>query len=293
MNIVKFKHEIEYNEEFSEIKEVMEKFKHSVIESMSELVMREDRYYRNMYKDNEFTDEYLVDPEYRWYTEVSAHYLIDISTHLSKDIKEPKEDYDSEFECFYQYYNISYVIEFFKELDEAEFFYGIVRFANIFGKTDKYFIGDLNRIVLRFVKYWDLRDLSKMIELKKSVFIAMSFSEDMKSAREEIKRAIEDFDYLPILIDEKEHSNFIVPEIINEIEKCEFLIADYTENKNGVYYEAGIGKGLKKIVIHTCKDTEKDREKLHFDIKDINTIFWKNTEELYERLIRRIECTIK
>lgn len=291
MNVSKFKSEI-YSQSL-EIKEAIKNFKHSVKTSIDEIIRSKELYYKDIYKQSDHPDEYLVDQGYKYYTEISANYLIDISARLSKKIKKPEENYDSESDSLYSYYSIDYINEFFKGLDDVEFFYGIVRFANFFGETDNYFGGDLYRKVFEYINYWELVELSKMIEYKKSVFVAMSFSGNLKKARESIKNAIERFNYLPLLIDEKEHSNYIVPEIMKEIEKCEFLVADYTENKRGVYYEAGIGKGLNKIVIHTCKNTKKDKKNLHFDIKDINTIFWNDEDELSERLVRRIGSITK
>lgn len=291
MNVSKFKEEI--NSQPIEIKEAIKKFKHSVEISIDGIIRSKELYYKDIYKQNAHPEEYLSDQEYKYYTEISASHLIDISAQLSRKIKNSTEAYDGESDSLYSYYSIDYVNEFFKGVDEAEFFYGIVRFSNFFGEANNYFGGDLYRKVFEYINYWELTELSKMIEYKKSVFIAMSFSNNLNKARESIKKAIERFDYLPLLIDEKEHSNFIVPEVIKEIEKCEFLIADFTENKRGVYYEAGIGKGLNKVVIHTCKDTKKDKENLHFDVKDINTIFWNDEDELSERIIRRIGSMTK
>jgi len=121
-------------------------------------------------------------------------------------------------------------------------------------------------------------------------FIAMRFSDEMNDARDSIKKAILDSGYIPIIIDEKEHNNQIVPEIFYEIQKSKFLIADLTHHRNGVYYEAGYAQGLGKEVILTCrKDEFKER---HFDVAQISTIDWSDENDLYTRLLRRIEATV-
>ena len=74
-----------------------------------------------------------------------------------------------------------------------------------------------------------------------------------------IEPALSATGYKAVRIDKKEHNNKIDDEIIAEIRRSRFLIADFTcEPKNvrgGVYYEAGFAQGLGIPVIWTCKDT--------------------------------------
>jgi len=121
-------------------------------------------------------------------------------------------------------------------------------------------------------------------------FIAMHFADEMKEAREKISQAILDSGYIPMIIDEKEHNNQIVPEIFYEIERSTFIVADLTKHRNGVYYEAGYAQALNKEVIITCK--KSDSSNTHFDISQKNAIHWESKEQLYDRLLRRIEATI-
>lgn len=123
-----------------------------------------------------------------------------------------------------------------------------------------------------------------------TAFIAMWFDEKMKDAKEAIKAAIKECDYVPIIIDEKEHANFIVPEIFYEIKRSKFIIADYSGQRNGVYYEAGYARGIGKEVIMTCKDTYFSD--IHFDTKQINCIKWETPDELKEKLVKRIEAVV-
>ena len=121
-------------------------------------------------------------------------------------------------------------------------------------------------------------------------FVAMWFSPEMVQARESIKKAVIDSGYTYVIIDEKEHNKQIVPEILYEIQRSKFLIADLTGHRNGVYYEAGYAQGLGKEVIFTC--SEKGFRKRHFDVAQISTVVWKDEEDLYKRLIKRIEATV-
>ncbi len=125
-------------------------------------------------------------------------------------------------------------------------------------------------------------------------FVAMWFDSTMDNARECVKSAVELAGFTPILIDEKEHINRIDDEIISEIKRCRFLIADFTHGsdgvRGGVYYEAGFAHGLGIPVIFTCRRDEVS--KLHFDTRQYNHLFWENPEELRDQLVNRITAVI-
>ena len=67
-------------------------------------------------------------------------------------------------------------------------------------------------------------------------------------------------------------------EIIAEIRRSRFLVADFTHGEDGarggVYYEAGFANGLGIKVIHTCR--EDAVRTLHFDTSHINHIVWRS-----------------
>ena len=86
-----------------------------------------------------------------------------------------------------------------------------------------------------------------------------------------------------------EHNEKIDDKIIAEIRKSGILVADLTENNQGVYFEAGLAMGLGIPVIWTCR---KDNfESIHFDTRQYNYIVWENPGELKEKLKNRIEAT--
>ena len=51
-----------------------------------------------------------------------------------------------------------------------------------------------------------------------------------------------------------------------------FLVADFTDHRGGVYYEAGSAHGLGLPVIFMCRNDHL--EKLHFDIRQYDCIVW-------------------
>ena len=123
------------------------------------------------------------------------------------------------------------------------------------------------------------------------VFVAMWFDDSMVDARENgIKPAIVNTGYAPVLIDEKPDVDKIDDEIIGEIRRSRFLIADFTYGDKGIrggfYYEAGFALGLGLEVIRSCRaDQIAD---LHFDVNHHYHIAWNTPEELREGLERRI-----
>lgn len=126
----------------------------------------------------------------------------------------------------------------------------------------------------------------------KNVFVAMSFAEDMKEVRESIKAAIVENGYIPRIMDEIEHNHQIVPEMLYEIRRAKFVVAELTGHNNGAYFEAGYALGNGKEVIQICSK-ECFGTDGHFDVKQINTILWDTTDELTQKLSARIKATIK
>jgi hypothetical protein len=96
--------------------------------------------------------------------------------------------------------------------------------------------------------------------------------------------------YEPLRIDKKDHVNGITDEIMADIRRSKFVVADYTGQVNGVYFEAGFALGLGLTVIPTCKADEMS--KLHFDIRHINTLRWNTAGELAFDLSKRIRAVV-
>jgi hypothetical protein len=118
------------------------------------------------------------------------------------------------------------------------------------------------------------------------VFIAMSFDDKLIAVRNSIKKAIVDAGLIPLVIDEIEHTNYIPLEIQNKIKSCGFMVADFTTQNHGAYFEAGYAMGKNIPVVWCCKDD--DKQNLHFDIRQYNNILWDNEEYLYNRLLKRL-----
>jgi len=121
-------------------------------------------------------------------------------------------------------------------------------------------------------------------------FVAMWFAEQLDSAwAEGFRPALEQCGYQPIRIDLVEHNEKICDRIVAEIRKSGLLVADFTGNRGGVYFEAGLAMGLNLPVIWTCR--EDHVQELHFDTRQYSHIVWTSPDDLNAKLIHRIEAT--
>jgi nucleoside 2-deoxyribosyltransferase len=125
----------------------------------------------------------------------------------------------------------------------------------------------------------------------KNVFIAMSFAPEMANVRNAIKSALLECGFVPRIMDEIEHNHQIVPEMLYEIREARFVIAELTGHNNGAYFEAGYALGFGKEVIQVCQKS-KFGDDGHFDVKQINSVLWEDTDDLTRKLISRIKATI-
>jgi hypothetical protein len=169
--------------------------------------------------------------------------------------------------------------------------------------------GDAGGFVsLTFPGYQRIEFLEKQQPSNEQVFVAMWFDPTMDSIYlGGIKAGIEDAGYLALKIDGKEHNNKIDDEIIAEIRRSKFVVADFTSEvirkvdlpnlaadkniaRGGVYFEAGFAIGLGKPVIWTVRQDVLSF--VHFDTRQFAHIVWKDSEDLRSKLSRRISATL-
>ena len=183
-----------------------------------------------------------------------------------------------------KYRNISYCHDdnnlsaLFKHLDEL----GFISFKG--GSSQRYW-----EIILKAKGF---EKLSAPNANSKKVFVAMSFDKKLNNFYDMgIKAGIESAGFEPVRVDYIEHNGKICDKIIAEIKQARFVISDFTDHKNGVYFEAGFALGLGLEVIWTCK--KGDIENLHFDTRQYNCLSWEGNEDtgygdFSERLKNRI-----
>lgn len=144
---------------------------------------------------------------------------------------------------------------------------------------------------------WQLtsKGWTRVQELKKTsresdrAFVAMSFNPDLNTAYTDgIKKALEATGYRPVRMDLQEHDEKIDDRILSEVRRSGLMVADFTEHRQGVYFEAGFAMGLGIHVIWTVE--KADLAAAHFDTRQYNHIDWTSVDDLRERLIARIEA---
>lgn len=136
------------------------------------------------------------------------------------------------------------------------------------------------------------------ISKRNQIFVAMMFSEETVSTYEEVyKPVIQSLNFTAMRIDEKQFNGSIIGEITAEITDSIALIADLTGNRGGVYYEAGIARGLQlcnhpiKLIL-TCRREFFDNERVHFDVSGDNIVLYEDNADLKNKLSMRLQAVL-
>lgn len=135
--------------------------------------------------------------------------------------------------------------------------------------------------------YQRLSEIQRASRQSAFVFVAMWFDVSMNAIYDRaIKPAIQQAGYKAVRIDRQEHANKIDDEIIGTIRGSRFMVADFTGQRAGVYFEAGMMLGLGRTVVWMCKKDELKH--VHFDTRQYNFIDYKDAYEAQKRLYDRI-----
>ena len=123
----------------------------------------------------------------------------------------------------------------------------------------------------------------------RDVFVIMSFSRKHRDAYFlAIQPALEDKGFNAIRVDEIQHNTTVTVEIIRQIEKSAFVVADLTGERPNVYYEVGYAhRADKEVILMAKKDSA-----VHFDVAAINRIDYEDYTELKDALSKRIDGII-
>lgn len=121
---------------------------------------------------------------------------------------------------------------------------------------------------------WEFLDsLKRLNPASEQAFVAMRIHPEMDGVyKDGISVGILDAGYKPILISQTGHTNRIDDEIFVEINRSRFVVADYTGQRQSVYYESGYAKALGLTVFWLCDYA--DKENLHFDVEHYSYIFY-------------------
>ena len=150
-----------------------------------------------------------------------------------------------------------------------------------------------NEISITPKGYAYLDSLSHYTTSSQIGFCAMWFDESVLPIwTNAIEPAIKGAGYDAKRIDTDHHNNRIDDEIIAMLRRSKFVVADFTGQRGGVYFEAGFALGLGLQVIWTCKNTELND--VHFDNRQYNFVIWEEgkLDVFRVALQNRIEATI-
>ena len=130
----------------------------------------------------------------------------------------------------------------------------------------------------------DVLTLAERVVVSTEVFVIMSFAEKghLKDAYNTFRRVCAEYRFTAFKVDDHFDANRrIVPNIIDAIRRCAFIIADVSEPRPNVYYELGFAQALGKDVITTAYEGTQ----LPFDIFDVPTQYW-DCQDTLERKLR-------
>jgi hypothetical protein len=180
--------------------------------------------------------------------------------------------------------NKNYPLVYAKDGDEANFLLeqlaGRRYIVMLKGSTDDYLV-----TADGFERVEELEASS--YKSTRNVFVAMWFDKSQDVLwHEAIKPVVEEAGYHPVRIDLQEHVKRIDDQIVAELKQSRFLVADFTNQRAGVYYEAGFMHGLGRNVIWMV--SKKELAAVHFDLRQYNFIDYDSPSEAKSRLLYRI-----
>jgi len=138
-----------------------------------------------------------------------------------------------------------------------------------------------------------LESLDQPNKSSKNIFVAFNFEESLsKIFNTYVKEAIEalGFNYTIVTQNTTTHDKAISDEIIAKLKSSRIVIADFTNHRNSVYFEAGFAMGMKIPIIWTCQEGHEND--LSFDTRQYPHLVWIDGEDLKKQISDRIQVII-
>ena len=170
--------------------------------------------------------------------------------------------------------------------DDTEFFLLFEKFINlnfIKGSCTRSINGGgvftFNELTFDGLSY--LEELQEPNINSKNIFVAFNFEDSLKdifnvSLKTEIEK--EGFNYVVVNQDNVDHNKSINDEIIVKLKSSRIVIADFTNHRNSVYFEAGYAMGMNIPIIWTCQAGHEND--MSFDTRQFPHIVWKDEKDL-------------
>jgi len=130
-------------------------------------------------------------------------------------------------------------------------------------------------------------------------FIAMAFNRDDTDRlyKNLILPVLNKNNITPVIVNRIESNDDLNIQIISQLERCDFVIADLTYARPSVYFEAGFAQRKAEVIYTVRKDhlnlNNPDDLRVHFDLSMKNIIVWadENDKRFMERIEKRIKAT--
>jgi hypothetical protein len=120
------------------------------------------------------------------------------------------------------------------------------------------------------------------------VFVAMWLHESMEAAyKDGIAPALWGTGFEPVCMNAVFHNDDITFAILAEIRRAQFIVADITGARGGVYFEAGFAKALGRDVFFTCRE-DRFKDDRHFDTEHFQHTIWTTPAELQSKLREKV-----
>ncbi len=127
----------------------------------------------------------------------------------------------------------------------------------------------------------------------KNVFLAFNFETELNNIFSTyVREAVEESGLNCIIVNQNntEHDKSITDEIIGKLKSSRIIIADFTNHRNSVYFEAGYAMGMKIPIIWTVqKGHDND---MSFDTRQYPHIVWESGEDLKKQVMDRIKVIL-
>lgn len=137
-------------------------------------------------------------------------------------------------------------------------------------------------------KGWDfLVGPASAVAVPGRCFVAMSFQPEHDVIYSDgIEPAVRDAGYEPVILKNVPTNQDINYRILVEIRRSEIVVADFTGQRAGVYFEAGFAAALQREVFWCCRQAEMGE--VHFDTNHFQYIDWRDPADLRARLAEKI-----
>ncbi len=151
----------------------------------------------------------------------------------------------------------------------------------------------INYYTLTFNGLEYIENLGNPNQTSKNIFVAFNFDSGLQEVfNQYLKEALEKegFNYTVVNQDNVDHNKNINDEVIAKLKFSRIVIADFTNHRNSVYFEAGFAMGMKIPIIWSCQEGhEKD---MSFDTRQFPHIVWKNKDDLIDQVINRVKVLL-